>query len=155
VSARKIRYVASYGNNGLFSTYQDGGILFHRAFDVAEFAFSTYPDPDQAEGQHRDLSSFPMHASLGGDYAGINDARITSDMNQASLVLDNAKPPSAVITISRPIFVNQPYWIMLFNRPNIIAFKGTIGNFKPNVTQSGPNGTHSSGGWIPRDRRKH
>lgn len=33
--------------------------------------------------------------------------------------------------------VNQAYYINLFNRPNVVAVKGTIGNFKPNVTQNG------------------
>jgi len=75
-------------------------------------------------------------------------------MNQASLVLDNAKRHQ-LYNDFQTYFVNQAYWIMLFNRPNIIAFKGTIGNFKPNVTQSGTE-WNAFQWWVdPRDRRKH
>lgn len=132
----KIRYVSSYGNNGLFSTYQDGGILFHRSFDIAEFAFGTSPDPDQQKDNVE--PAFIPNAShpTSENYIGMNDPRVSSDMDQASVTLDNAKRHQ-LYNDFQTYFVNQAFWIMLFNRPNIIAFKGTIGNFKPNVTQAG------------------
>ncbi len=34
-------------------------------------------------------------------------------------------------------FVQQAYWVPLYNNPNILVYKGTIGNFKPNATQVG------------------
>ena len=135
----KIRFVAPFGSNGLFSSFVDGGILYHgaqKAFDIAEFAFATSPDPDQTianvEPQYIPNATHPT----GGNYASINDPLITKDMNEAELTLDNAKRHQLYDSFQNQM-VQQAYWIMLFNRPNVIAFKGTIGNFKPNVTQAG------------------
>lgn len=132
----KIRYVASFGSNGLFSTYADGGLLYHRNFDIAEFAFGTSPDPDQTianvEPQFIPDATHPT----GENYIGMNDPKVTSLMEQARVAIDDAKRHQ-LYDNWQTYFVQQAYWIMLFNRPNIIASKGTIGNFKANVTQAG------------------
>jgi len=134
--AIKISYASSFGSNGLFSTYNDGGLLFRRRFDIAEFAFSTSPDPDQTianvEPQYIPNATHPVDEN----YAGINDPRITQDMEQARVTLDDTTRHKLYNDFQTRM-VQQAYWIMLYNRPNIIAFKGTIGNFKPNVTQAG------------------
>jgi len=132
----KIRYATAFGSNGLFSTYNDGGVLFRRRFDIAEFAFGTSPDPDQTIA-NVDPKFIPNATHpTGENYTGMNDPQITKDMQQARVTLDDATRHKFYNDFQTRL-VQQAYWIMLYNRPNIIAFKGTIGNFKPNVTQAG------------------
>lgn len=132
----RIKYATAFGQNGLFEKYADGGLLYHRRFDIAEFAFSTPPDPDSqvniSEPQYIPDATHPT----GQNYIGLNDARVTNDLEQARTTLDEAKRHQFYNDF-QTYFVNQAYWISLYNRPNIIAFKGTIGNFKPNVTSAG------------------
>ena len=66
----RIRYASSTGNNGLFSKYTDGGILYHRTFDIAEFAFSTNPDPDQLKANFEPQFIPDATHPTGGNYTG-------------------------------------------------------------------------------------
>jgi len=134
--AVRIRYAAAFGNNGLFTKYVDGGILYHRTFDIAEFAFSTNPDPDQVKANFEPQDIPDATHPTGGNYIGLNDPQITKDLDLAGTTLDDAARHRYYDDFQNRV-VSQAYYINLFNRPNVLVVKGTIGNFKPNVTQNG------------------
>ncbi len=134
----KIRYVPSYGSNGngLFDSYQDGGILSRHTFDIAEFAFSTSPDPDQAVQNFLPTQIANASTPGGVNYIQVQDPKLVQFFMDARTTLDDAKRKADYANYQN-YMITQGYNISLFNRPNIIAYKGTIGNFKPNSTQAG------------------
>lgn len=134
----KIRYVPAYGSNGngLFDSYQDGGILSRHFFDITEFAFTTSPDPDQAVQNFLPSQIGSAASPNGVNYIQVRDPKLVQFFMDARVTLDNAKR-QADYSSYQNYMIQQAYNISLYNRPNIIAFKGTIGNFKPNSTQAG------------------
>ena len=134
----KIRYVPAYGSNGngLFDSYQDGGVLSRHAFDITEFAFGTNVDPDQAVQNY--LPNQIANASTPGgvNYIQVQDPTLVKFFTDARVTLDDAKRKADYAGYQN-YMLGKAYVISLYNRPNIIAYKGTIGNFKPNSTQAG------------------
>jgi len=134
----KIRYVPAYGSNGngLFDSFQDGGILARHSFDITEFAFSTNVDPDNTLFNFDPTQIASATNPAGPNYTQVKDAKLVKFFTDARTTLDNAKR-KADYAAAQTYMTQQEYYISLYNRPNIIAFKGTIGNFKPNSTEVG------------------
>ena len=125
-------------NEGLFSPYTLNGILSHRHFDIALFAFSIAPDPQQEEETFSPslIPTPAKHAAGDQNYAGIADqdqynllvqARHSTDVNQRH----------AIINQWQALLNQRVYWIMLYNRTNITVDNGTIGNYTPNPSNQG------------------
>ncbi len=130
-------YVSGSGNNGLFSSYVNNGILHQRRFDVAEFAFSIPPDP-QSNEQNVDPSLIPTaahHGSLAQNYVGA-DAYQFSILKSARY----ARSPEdrhRILNQWQSVLRDDAYFVPLYNRANIIAIDSRIGNFKANPTSFG------------------
>ncbi len=127
-------------NGGMFSPYNLNGVLLQRRFDVALFAFSESPDPQQQEDTFDPSlipSSAPGHHGAGDqNYTGITDQDQFNLLAQARHELDNQKR-HALINQWQKLVNTRAYWIMLYARPNITADDGTIGNYILNPSQAG------------------
>jgi ABC-type transport system substrate-binding protein len=133
--AIKLVFPPPSGPNGELSSYQDGGILYRRHFDIVQFGFTVNLDPDQFS-TYIDPAQIPDASHpLGHNYSGINDPVLLNLFHQARQSLDTAQRHK-YYDQAQTRFYNQAYWIMLWDNPNISAYKGTIGNFKPNPTQA-------------------
>ncbi|MDB5057506.1 MAG: extracellular solute-binding protein family 5 [Chloroflexi bacterium] len=133
----KIRYANAVGQNGLFSSWADGGIQNHHTFQISLHGYTENPDPDEGA-----LSYVPDQISSasnpnGANVDALNDPHLTSLFMQGRGTLDNAKR-HAIYNEVQTYFYQQMYNISLFTNPDITLYKGTIGNAKPNVTQGGP-----------------
>lgn len=131
----RMQYPPASGPNGELSSYQDGGVLYHRRFDVIEFGFSTNVDPDQSLADFDPKEVPNATHPFGQNYAGINDPTLYNLFQQARHTLDNAQRHT-YYNQAQERFYQNAYWIMLYNQPNFALYKGTIGNFKPNPTQA-------------------
>lgn len=122
---------------GLFSSWQENGVLHHRKFDVADFAYQISPDPTAYE-QNFDPALVPTQASHGAlsqNYVGATADQFAL-LERARYDTDSAQRHSDLNQWQTMIH-NDAYWIPLYNRANITADDGTIGNFKPNPTLAG------------------
>lgn len=132
----RINYLAGNGPNSEFAPYADGGYVPHRRFQIVQFTYGSLPDPDQTL-----LSVDPKQIPdathpLGGNFSGINDAHLVDLFLKARHTLDEAQRHQYYNEIQQ-YMVQQAYWVSLYNNPNVLLYKGTIGNFKPNSTQAG------------------
>lgn len=132
-----LNFVRGSGNNGLFSPFSQNGVLHQRRFDVGLFAYEISPDPQVYE-TFFDPKLIPTrnHDAPGtSNYVGapasafqiLLSARYATDSNQRH----------AIVNRWLSYMHDQVYWIMLYNRANITADDGHIGNFKPNPTSAG------------------
>jgi ABC-type transport system substrate-binding protein len=130
-------FYTSYGNNGLFETWANQGILLHRRFDVALFAYQENPDPQQSENNFSPyLIPGPSHqAGSNENYTGVSDQDQWNLLLQARHALDNSQR-HALFNKWQQLVNSRSYWIMLYARQNISAESGKIGNFKPNPSQA-------------------
>jgi len=133
----KVSYSAhSTGQNGIFASWGNGGLLDHHAYQIGEFAYLENPDPDEGA-----LSWLPQQINSPtcpncGNYGAINDPHLTSLLLQGRETLDTAKR-HAIYDEVQKYFYQQMLNISLYTVPAIVAVKGTIGNFKQTVTQAG------------------
>jgi len=136
----RLDFVPAYGPNGggggLFDSYQQGGILARHNFDIAEFAFQTSVDPDQTVQNFLPGEIGSATIPGGVNYDQIRDPKLVAFFTQGRVTLDNAARQKIYADMQRYVVDNADY-IMLYNRPAITLWKGTIGNFKPNATQAG------------------
>ncbi len=126
------------GNGGLFSPYNLNGILAQRRFDVAQFTYSVAPDPQTLE-ENFNPSLIPTPAKHGNtdlNYMGVTDQQQFNLLVQARTAIDTSQRHTIFDQWQR-LESQQVYWIMLFNRANITATNGTIGNYAPNPTSQG------------------
>src|SRR5579883_1162686 len=127
-------------NGGMFSPYTLNGVLEQRRFDVALFAFSESPDPQQSEANFDPSlipTSAPDHHGAGDqNYTGITDKDQFNLLVQARHELDNQKR-QALFNQWQKLTASRYYWIMLYARPNITADDRTIGNYLLNPSQAG------------------
>jgi ABC-type transport system substrate-binding protein len=133
----KVHILSASGQNGLFSSWSNGGVLYHHTFQLAEFAFSTYPDPDESS-----LNFLPAQISSasnpnGANYYNLNDPTLTKMFLQGRGMLDVASRMKVYAQIQK-YFYQQMYSISLYTNPLIYLFKGTVGNVKAARTQAGP-----------------
>jgi peptide/nickel transport system substrate-binding protein len=132
----KIKYYNAAGQNGLFSAWADGGVLDHHSYQIAEHGFLENPDPDEGSlnwlPQQINSPTCPNCANTGE----INDPKLTTLLLQGRQTLDQAKRMSIYGQVQQ-YFYDQMYNISLYTVPSIVAVKGTVGNFKPTITQAG------------------
>jgi ABC-type transport system substrate-binding protein len=133
----RVHILTSTGQNGLFSSWSNGGVLYHHSFQLAEFAYLSNPDPDESS-----LSFVPQEISSatnpnGGNYQNLNDPALTKLFLQGRASLDMAARMKIYAQVQK-YFYQQMYSISLYTDPEIYLFKGTVGNAKANRTQSGP-----------------
>jgi peptide/nickel transport system substrate-binding protein len=133
----KVHILSATGQNGLFSSWANGGVLFHHSYQLAEFAFGTNPDPDEAS-----LNFLPEQISSasnpnGVNYYNLNDKTLTNLFLQGRGTLDQATRMKIYAQVQK-YFYQQMFSISLYTNPEIYLFKGTIGNAKAARTQSGP-----------------
>jgi peptide/nickel transport system substrate-binding protein len=127
-------------NGGMFSPYNLNGVLAHRNYDIALFAFTEYPDAAGEETSF-DPSLIPTaapnhHSAADQNYNGITDADQWSLLVAARHTFDSGKRHALYNQWQR--LVNQRvYMIMLYARQDITADDGKIGNFKPNGSAVG------------------
>jgi ABC-type transport system substrate-binding protein len=125
-------------NNGMFSAYNRNGILLQRRFDIALFAFSEAPDPQQQETSF-DPSLIPSASKPGAanqNYTGITDRDQFALLEQARRTLDTAER-KALFYKWQHLVNERVYFIMLYARSNITADNGKIGHYWPNPSQEG------------------
>jgi ABC-type transport system substrate-binding protein len=128
-------YVPTSGPNGLLSSYQDGGIIQRRKFQIIEFGLSSFPDPDQTIANVDPAQIPDASHPQGANNAGITDARFANLFLQARHTLDDAQR-HRYYNQAQELMFQQAYWVPLYITPNVSLTKGTIGNFKPNPTQA-------------------
>lgn len=125
-------------NGGLFSPYNLNGVLSQRRFDIALFAFSEPPDPQSSETSF--LPNFiptpAVHSASQQNYCGITAKDQANLLIRARTALDTAQR-HALINQWQKLVSSRVYWIMLYERSNITADNGHIGNYKPNPTSAG------------------
>lgn len=125
-------------NNGMFSAYNRNGILIQRRFDVALFAFSESPDPQQQETSFNPklIPSATQQGASNQNYTGITDKDQFALLERARRGLDTAER-RAVFNQWQRLVNERVYFIMLYARSNITVDNGKIGNYKPNPSQEG------------------
>jgi peptide/nickel transport system substrate-binding protein len=130
-------FYTALGANSLFGSWAEGGVLYHRRYDVALFAYQENPDPQQNEGNFNPaLVPGPTNtAGTNQNYNGITDQDQWSLLVQARHALDNSQR-HAIFNRWQTLLNSRSYWIMLYARQNISAESGKIGNFKPNPSQA-------------------
>jgi ABC-type transport system substrate-binding protein len=132
----RIRFVEAHGTDGLFSTWQDGGIEARHTFQVSLHGVEINPDPDEAY-----LNWAPDQISSASNPNGANsmlisDPKLDALFAQGRDTLDDAGR-HRIYNQAQEYFYQQAYNVSLFTNPTIVAVKGTVGNFKPNPTQTG------------------
>jgi len=127
-------------NNGLFSPYSLNGVLTQRRFDVALFAFSESPDPQQSESNFNPAliptAAANHHAAGDQNYTGVADQDQFSLLSKAGHVLDAGQRQS-LLNKWQTLVNQRTYWIMLYARSNITADNRTIPNYRANPSQQG------------------
>jgi peptide/nickel transport system substrate-binding protein len=124
----------------LFGNWDSGGTLDHGQYQVADFAFSGQPDPDQL---HFNLQSkyidreAATKASSNENYSGIHDSIFDKNFPAASRTLDSATRAKLYAQVQ--VELNQKaYWDGLYFRPQLATADSKVGNFEDNPTQFGP-----------------
>jgi peptide/nickel transport system substrate-binding protein len=119
---------------GMFEPWNNNGVLYHGRYDVALFAYTGSPDPQQNEPNF-DPKNIPGPSNT----TGSNDSHIRDQdqfalLRSAGKTLDNAQR-IAIFNKWQKLVNDRVYWIPLFNRPQISLSNGTIGNWKPHPGQ--------------------
>jgi ABC-type transport system substrate-binding protein len=132
----RIRYAPAHGVNALFGTWQDGGIETRHTFQIALHGFQTNPDPDEAYLNYApdQISSASNPNGANANY--VDDPKLDKLFIAGRNTLDDAAR-HRIYDLAQAYFYNQAYAISLYTNPNVLVSKGTVGNFKPNSTQTG------------------
>jgi len=125
-------------NGGLFSPYNLNGILYQRRFDVALFAFSEPPDPQDSELNFNPafIPTTSVHGASYENYTGIADRDQFNLLVRARESFDQGQR-HAIFNQWQSLVNTRVYWIMLYARTNITADNGRIGNYRPNPSSAG------------------
>jgi peptide/nickel transport system substrate-binding protein len=125
---------ASSGNNGIYESWANNGVLQHGRFDIALMAYQESPDPQQSEPNYN-----PANIPGPSNTSGQNESHIT-DADQYALLQSAGHQLDAAQRLStfhkwQQLVNSRVYWIPLYNRPQISADNGTIGNYQPHPGQ--------------------
>ncbi len=124
-----------------FSDWATGSELNHGTFQVALFAFSGSPDPDQIkydlQSQYVDREKQDHTSPLNLNFAGIHDGAIDKAMNTGASSVSSAVRKAAY-TIVQERINQQAYWVPLYYRPTIITYSSSALGVVNNPTQAGP-----------------
>jgi peptide/nickel transport system substrate-binding protein len=125
-------------NGGLFSPYNLNGALYQRHFDIALFAFSEPPDPQDSEVNFNPafIPTASKHAASQENYTGVTDMDQYNLLVRARQAFDNSQR-HALFNQWQSLVAQRVYWIMLYARTNITADDGRIGNYLPNPSSAG------------------
>jgi peptide/nickel transport system substrate-binding protein len=124
-----------------FSDWATGSELNHGEFQVAMFAFSGSPDPDQikynVKSEYIDREKQDHSSPLNVNYSGIRDSIIDKAMDKGA-VSTTPKVRAQEYAIVQRRISQQTYWIPLYYRPNIATTAPKVKNFIDNPTQAQP-----------------
>jgi len=127
----------STGPGGLFATWEKGGVLTHRTFDVALFAWQISPSPDLSGFfDPRFIPTAASHSGSQQNYSAVNDPVMTNAMARGLLSLDTSQRKK-YYNQAQERLADQVYWIPLFVRQNITIDNRSIVNYKPNPSSAG------------------
>lgn len=120
-------------SGGLFSPWSLGGVLAHRAFDVALFTWNLPVDPADAPYPFNPalIPSAAGHDGVYENYTGITDTVQWNLLQQADQTFDDAQRARLLDQWQQAIDAEVP-WIMLYARPRVSATDGLVGNYTPN-----------------------
>jgi peptide/nickel transport system substrate-binding protein len=122
-----------------FGGWDQGGTLDHGDYQLADFAYTGLPDPDQLranlESKYCDRRQ-TVHALVNQNESCIQSPSIDDDMKRAAGSLDSAVRQKYYNRMQ--VEINQKsYWIPLYSRPSISTVDNHLVNFKNNPTEIG------------------
>lgn len=124
-----------------FSDWATGSELNHGEFQVALFAFTGSPDPDQikynVKSEYIDREKQDHSSPLNDNYSGIRDRAIDQAMTKGA-VSTSPKVRAQQYAIVQRRLNQQAYWIPLYYRPSITTAAPQVKNVVDNPTQAGP-----------------
>ncbi len=125
-------------NGGLFSPYNLNGVLSQRHFDIALFAFTESPDPQQNEQTFSPvlIPTATRHSNGDENYSGVADADQYALLQKARSTLDTSQRLRLFYQWEN-LLNQRVYWVPLYTRQDITADNKTIGNFVPNGSDVG------------------
>jgi peptide/nickel transport system substrate-binding protein len=122
-----------------FGNYAEGGTLDHGDFQIADFAFSGSPDPDQLhtafDSKYIDRLQ-TTHSPINQNYSAIKSPTLNTDFKQGAATFDGKLRQKYYNQFQVQINQNAD-WIELYYRPQIATADSILGNFKNNPTQYG------------------
>jgi ABC-type transport system substrate-binding protein len=120
----------------LFASFNQSGTLYTGAFQVAMFAYTGAPDPDQLKlnlaSKYIDREQ-SIHSNINANHSGVHDKLFDHDFNLAGHSIDS-KVRQANYTAIQVQLNKQAYWVGLFYRTNIATEDGRVSNFSNNPT---------------------
>jgi ABC-type transport system substrate-binding protein len=120
----------------MFSSFNQGGILYHGAFQVAMFAYTGAPDPDQLKlnlaSKYIDREQ-TVHSNTNSNHSGVHDSLFDRDFNLGAHSI-NSKVRQSNYTAIQVELNKQAYWVGLFYRPNVSTNDGHVSGFSNNPT---------------------
>jgi len=118
----------------LFTSWEQGGLLAHGAYQVALFAEVGGPNPDRLallmESRYVDRDKQVHNASLNQNYAGIRDKVIDGGFDRAISTYDHVSRRQGFRAVQRELN-QQAYWVPLYYAPSVSTSNGRIAGFRP------------------------
>jgi len=121
-----------YGSGGLFSSWDQNGVLARRAFDVALFAWTVAPDP-ASEATFFNPALIPSVSGHDGayqNYTGITETVQWTLLQQADQTLAVPRR-AALLGLWQAVLTRDLPWIMLYSFPQVSVTDGTVGSYLP------------------------
>jgi len=123
----------------LLTSWEQGGLLAHGAYQVALFAEVGGPNPDPLallmESRYIDRDKQVHNASLNQNYAGIRDKVIDGGFDRAISTYDHVTRRRGFRAVQRELN-QQAYWVPLYYVPTISTSNGHVAGFQPPPTAS-------------------
>jgi ABC-type transport system substrate-binding protein len=118
----------------LLTSWEQGGLLDHGAYQVALFAEVGGPNPDPLallmESRYVDRDKQVHNASLNQNYAGIRDKVIDGGFDRAISTYDRVARRQGFRAVQRELN-QQAYWVPLYYAPSVSTSNGRIAGFRP------------------------
>jgi peptide/nickel transport system substrate-binding protein len=111
--------------NMVFAPYGAGGLFATGKFDLAIYAWTQNPDPDDI--QTAGPESIPPH---GGNYSGLADAQLGRLQAQARATYDRAQRKRLYAQVERRLGEVLPYHTIVW-RANVNAWNDDLRGVKP------------------------
>jgi len=111
--------------NMVFAPYGAGGLFATGKFDLAIYAWTQYPDPDDI--QTAGPESIPPH---GANYSGVADAELGRLQAQARATYDRPQRKKLYAAVERRLGVVLPYHTIVW-RANVNAWNEDLHGVKP------------------------
>jgi ABC-type transport system substrate-binding protein len=125
----RLHFVPQNAPIGLFAPYDQGGILAHGRFDIAEFQYLSDVEPGSGLMGNLDPGQIPdANHPNGGNYTGVRDVQLLQLMTHATRTLDD-KARYQLYAQAQRLIIDNAYWIPLFSPPGFTALRPTFGNY--------------------------